>query len=207
MEYAQLGVHLWDSWGDEVLGFDNVEQQYRLRKEFRRDFGYVVASAEVMTALVVLLKDCGLVLDAGCGSGYMAAELTRLGIPTLAVDHHDYGQAGAQSHGYPIRAVHKLDAVGNPASFISSEVGAVLLAWPPYDEPFALNMARAMQAGQLLVYEGESAGGCTANDAFFEFVGDATKWESLDPVSAQLNAVHVTFGMLHDHWIVWRRLG
>jgi hypothetical protein len=77
---------------------------------------------------------------------------------------------------------------------------------PPHDHPFATRVAQAMLPGQLLVYEGEAAGGCTANDAFFEYMADSSLWERLSDVSARLNAAHVTLDALHDHWTVWRRL-
>jgi hypothetical protein len=64
-----------------------------------------------------------------------------------------------------------------------------------------------MLPGQWLVYEGEDAGGCTADAAFFEFMNDSTLWAPLPDASARLNAVHVTLDTLHDHWAVWKRLG
>jgi hypothetical protein len=165
-----------------------------------------VASTEVMAVLADLLRICGPVLDAGCGSGYLSMELTRLGVSSFAVDCRDFLEARTSGRGYPIKAVFQRDALGDAASFVSSRFGAVLLVWPPYDHPFATRVAQAMLPGQLLVYEGEAAGGCTAKDGFFEYMADSSRWERLSDASARLNAVHVTLYTLHDHWTVWKRL-
>ena len=206
-EYAGMGILQWNACDSELLDAEQIEGQFELRRQFRRDFGYVVASAEVMTALAELLRKCGLVLNAGSGSGYLSRELARLGVPTFAVDCCDFREARPVGHGYPINTVYQLDAVGDAPSLITSRFGAVLMTWPPYEKPFALMVAQAMLPVQLLVYEGEYAGGCTADTAFFAFMNDSTVWELLQHASSRLNAVHVTLDTLYDHWAVWRRLG
>lgn len=206
-EYAAMGIWRWDACDSELLDVELIDGQFVLRRQFRRDFGYVVASAEVMTVLTELLHNLGPILDAGCGSGYLSKELARLGVPTFAVNYCDFREARPVGHGYPINTVYQLDDLGDAASFITSRFGSVLMTWPPYDNPFALKVAQAMLPGQLLVFEGEDAGGCTADAAFFEFMNDSTLWEPLPDASSRLNAVHVTLDTLHDHWSVWKRLG
>ena len=205
-QLESLGIRLWDAPDIELLEPEQIESQFVYRDQFRRDFGYVLASAEVMAVLADLFRVCSPVLDAGCGSGYLSKELTRLGVSSFAVDCRDFLEARATGRGYPINAVFQRDALGDAVSFVSNRFGAVLLVWPPHDHPFATRVAQAMLPDQLLVYEGEAAGGCTANDAFFECMADSSRWELLSDVSACLNGVHVTLSMLHDHWTVWRRL-
>jgi SAM-dependent methyltransferase len=202
-----MGIWLWNDCDAALQDVEQIEGQFVLRRQFRRDFGYVVASAEVMAILAELFQNSGSVLDAGCGSGYLSKELSRLGVPTFAVDCCDFQEARLDGPGYPINTVYQLDALGEAASFISNRFGAVLMTWPPYDSPFALKIAQAMLPGQLLVYEGEDVGGCTADVAFFEFVGESSLWEPLRGASSRLNSVHVTLDTLHDHWTVWKRLG
>jgi SAM-dependent methyltransferase len=205
-EYAAMGIWHWNAFNSELLDVELVEGQFVLRRQFRRDFGYVLASAEVMKVLAELFQNLDPILDAGCGSGYLSKELTRLGVSTFAVDYCDFRESRPVGHGYPINTVYQLDALGDAASFITSRFGAVLLTWPPYDNPFALKVAKAMRPGQWLVYEGEDVGGCTADEAFFEFMNDSTLWEPLPDASARLDAVHVTLDTLHDHWAVWKRI-
>ena len=202
-----MGIWHWNACDTELLDARHMEAQFVLRRQFRQDFGYVVATAEVMTVLAELLRELGSVLDAGCGSGYLSRELATRGVSAFAVDCRDFRDSRSCAQGYPIHAVYQRDALGDAASFVSGLFGAVLLAWPPLNQPFALRVARAMLPGQWLVYEGEDAGGCTADDAFFEFMADAGLWESLPDASGRLNAGHVTLATLHDRWAVWRRLG
>lgn len=159
-----------------------------------------------MERLADFLRKCGAVLDAGSGSGYLSRELGRLGVKTFAVDSRDYREPRTAGTGYPIKAVHQLDVVGDATGFVASRFGAVLMVWPPLERQFTLDVAKAMLPGQVLVYEGEMAGGCNANDAFFEFVADTRMWKPLEGVTSRLDAVHVVMDTLHDHWAVWRRL-
>ena len=204
-EYGEVGIWLWRDQSNLTLDEARGGVQFHLRRQFREDYGYVVASAEVMAVLADLLKPLGPVLDAGCGSGYLSEELTRLGVSTFAVDCRDYHVQRTAPAGYPIKAVVKLDAIGDAPTFVTDNFGAVLLAWPPYGRTFAFRVAQAMLPGQLLVYEGEAAGGCTADDAFFAHMADAARWEQVENISARLNRHHVALDSLHDHWTVWRR--
>lgn len=131
VEFAGMGIWLWDASDTELLDVEQIEAQFFLRRQFRRDFGYVVASAEVMNILSELLREAGPVLDAGCGSGYLSKELTRRGVSMFAVDSCDFREVRPSGHGYPINAVYQRDALGDAASFVSNRFGAVLLAWPP----------------------------------------------------------------------------
>lgn len=79
------------------------------------------------------LRKCGAVLDAGSGSGYLSRELGRLGVKTFAVDGRDYREPRTAGTGYPIKAVHQLDVVGDATGFVASRFGAVLMVWPPLE--------------------------------------------------------------------------
>jgi len=175
---------------------------FNLREKFINEFGYIVPTAEAISVLVELLQPAGMVLDAGCGSGYLSKELSRAGVSTYSVDLCDYQTSGKCQ---PIRKSYQQDAIGDACSFISNKIGAVLLIWPPYNKPFALNIAQAMLPGQLLIYEGEDIYGCTANTEFFKFMEDSTKWQKLSEISTTLNSCHITFDGLNDCWTVWKR--
>ena len=158
-------------------------------------FGHVLATREVMDLLASQLRGLGPVLDAGCGSGYLAKELARLGIETFAVDNGDYRLP-----------IHQRDAQGDAAAHVTDRFGAVLMTWPPFGESFAVDVARAMVPGQLLIYEGENGGGCTADSAFFDYVSDRNCWERRFDLSAALDAVHLKFSMNRDHWLMFRKV-
>lgn len=189
-----------------------IEQQQNFLKSYRQEFGYVLPTNEVMDRLVSILHqesgpNCR-VLDAGSGSGFLAKELCRLGVNTFAVDRTDYentDHSNEKTVGYPIKTVFQRDALGNAIDYVTNDFDAVLLVWPPYDQPFALDIAQAMSPGQLLIYEGEGKGGCNADEKFFEYVSNGDRWIPLYSLSEQLNEVHMTFDGLHDKWRVWRK--
>jgi hypothetical protein len=79
------------------------------------------------------------------------------------------------------------------------------MTWPPFNGSFAFDVARAMLPGQVLIYEGENGGGCTADDTFFDYVSDLSQWETLFQRSDELDALHVTFSMNKDHWLMFRK--
>jgi hypothetical protein len=205
-DYADLGIRLWNAYGIGIEDEDWTGRLFSMLRQFRQDYGYVLASAEVMLELVNVLADADPVLDAGSGTGYMAQELARHGVCTYAIDHCDFGLQREQATGYPMHEVCQRDALGDARTAVFQRFGAVLLTWPPYDTRFALDIATAMLPGQLLVYEGEDKGGCTADDVFFSFMSAEQHWEFRTAESARLNAVHVTFPTLHDRWFVWRKI-
>lgn len=208
MGLADLISMGYKSWRDENSPLSELDDdllQLRQRDQYRGDYGYVLATSEVMERLATFLQSCGQVLDAGSGSGYLSSELSRLGVDMFAVDRRDFRVPHATGGGYPIRMVYQLDALGDAAHFVTSKFGAVMMTWPPFNQPFALDIAKVMLPGQVLVYEGEMAGGCNADDAFFEFMADRCLWEPMNELTISLNSVHVVMESLHDCWAVWRR--
>lgn len=201
-DYAKLDFLIWEL-EPELPPFGRRMKHGRLQTQFRKEYGYVLASREVMDTMADLLRNAGPMLEVGSGSGYLSKELARLGLSTFAVDYVDYT---LPNNGYPIDAVYQRDAQGDAVPFVAKGFGAVLMTWPPYDRPFALRVAKAMLPGQLLIYGGENAGGCTANQAFFDYLADTDRWERLFDLSDQLDAVHVTFCGDKDHWLMFRRL-
>lgn len=192
--YRELDFGLWSpDW--EFPRDGRCMKHGWMSHRYLHQFGHVLATREVMDALAGQLSGVGPVLDAGCGSGYLAKELARLGIETFAVDNGD-----------DRLPIHQRNAQGDVRSYVSDRFGAVLMTWPPCNESFAVDVARAMVPGQLLIYEGENGGGCTADSAFFDYVSDRTRWERLFHRSDQLDAVHVTFSMNKDHWLMFRKV-
>ena len=62
-----------------------------------------------------------------------------------------------------------------------------------------------MSSGQILVYIGESAGGCTADFDFFEEVGSSS-WEFLRSKSQELTNLKINFEGLNDRVYVYRKI-
>ena len=149
-QYRELDFRLW-SPDYECPRTGRYMKHSWMGDRYLHEFGHVLATREVMDLLANQLSGVGPVLDAGCGSGYLARELARLGVESFAVDSGD--------DSLPI---HQRDAQGDAVAHVSNLFGAVLVTWPPFNEPFAVDVARAMVPGQFLIYEGENGGGCTA---------------------------------------------
>lgn len=184
---------------------ERFEESVTLRNTFRQEFGYVLATDEVMQALVQILSRGMRVLDAGCGSGYLSKELVRRGVEAMAVDCQDYRDQTSSDMVYPIRTVHQIDVVADARDLVKGEIGAVLLAWPPYNNPFALDVAKAMLPGQMLINEGEPKGGNAANMDFFDYIEQDNCWKKMKHASDSLNRHHLHFSFLHDRWQVLRK--
>lgn len=207
-DYLAKEFKLWRSRFDlrENTSMECIFTQPLLREGFVTRYGFVLATAEVMDALATSLGHLGRVLDAGSGSGYLAAELARRGVDVLAVDSCDYGvPLGSRTEGHAFEQVHRQDVVGDALQYIDGHVATVLLVWPPHEGPFANQVADAMKRCQVLVYEGEGRGGCTADDDFFEQMSDEARWEFLPDVTEKLNESHIAFHGIHDRWLAWRR--
>ena len=158
------------------------------RQQFVQDYGYVLITEETLTALVSLLAGKK-VMDAGCGSGYLALALSERGVDVTAVDTVDYPKSG--DRGYPFKKRYKLDHQGSAVDLLPGDFDAVLLSWPCYSSSFGFDVASAMQSGQMLVYQGESRGGCTGDDAFHDFLYNKARWIEDERRSEVLNAHHL----------------
>lgn len=186
-----LSGELWEC-------LDQAELLFAQRKRFLAEIGFCLVSAEVIDAVATLLAGKK-VLEAGSGSGWLAARLGERGINILAADWTDYRTADRSSkRGYPIREVFRLDHHGNAVDLLPGDYDTVLLVWPNYQTQFAENVACAMRSGQALIYEGESEGGCTADQEFFQYLRNSFN-PSVSEM-AELNKNHRTFPGVHDRW-------
>ncbi len=75
---------------------DQTELLYAQRKRFLAEIGFCLITAEVIDALAALLAGKK-VLEAGSGSGWLAASLGERGINIVAADWTDYRTADRSS--------------------------------------------------------------------------------------------------------------
>ena len=123
------------------------------------EYGFVVVSQELLDTLATMLvnKRC---LEVGAGSGFLSHFLSR-GVDIQASD-----LGGTCASNYGLSKVWQRDHEGNSLSLLPGAFDAVVLCWPPYNGSFGADVLQAMAPGQLLFFEGEGQGGCTADDAF-----------------------------------------
>jgi SAM-dependent methyltransferase len=181
-------------------GDDSFEARISMmmaRESYVGTYGYVLLTEECRNALVALLKGKK-VLDAGSGTGYLAHCLAEKGVDVVAIDNSPVGDGGGCS---VFHTSWRRDIDGQVEDHLPGDFDAVILSWPNHDHPFGFEVVSKMRVGQMLVYQGEGAGGCTADDTFFEAI-NGSGWVMDEQATALLKAHHVTFFGVHDRWWV-----
>jgi predicted O-methyltransferase YrrM len=181
---------------------DGIETLFYQRRRYNREFGFCLFTAESIHSLAVLCQGKK-VLEAGCGSGWLADQLGQKDIEITAADWTDYRQPRDKGRGYPMQAVFRLDHIGDAVALLPGNFDVVLLVWPNLNTPFGEQVARGMRSGQLMIFEGEEKGGNTATDEFFDVL--CADFERLDTETSTMNKHHRTFQGLHDQWQVLRK--
>jgi hypothetical protein len=102
--------------------------------------------------------------DIGAGHGFWSALLAQMGLSVKAYDLFFSG--GYTSEDDPFFDVQ---LVSTPQILRLPDVKAIMLNWPPYNEPMAFRYVSQLEPKKL-VYVGEDYGGCTADDNFFDYV-------------------------------------
>lgn len=188
-QYPQ-GLH---GFGSSKLGFMFSRDRYV------SEYGFVLLTKECVEALVALLKGKK-VLDAGSGTGFLSYSLAERGIDITAQDLW----LPNLGNPYTFRTVWKLDALGDVVAALPSNCDAVILTWPCHGTSFAHEVAQAMRPGQVLIYEGEGAGGATADDDFFGYL-NSPQWHPRLEDTQALNRYHRQFPGIRDRWAVFEK--
>ena len=133
------------------------------------------------------------VVEVGAGSGYWAAQLTRAG---FVVHAYDKTPPGRHNRYCPVGPYSPVEAA--PAEVSSRHPGALLLlCWPPM-EGSAAHTALTHHRGDTVFYVGESAGGCTGDDAFHDLLQRDYTLHAVSPH-------HLTWEGIHCSVQVWHR--
>ena len=190
--YAQVREHA------AFRGFGMSAMLARTRHRAKHGYVYVTQEQAILMAKLLQGKRC---LEVAAGTGWLSHLLLDKGVDVLASD-----MGGDSFAGYEMQHVWQRHHEGDSLSLLPGEFDAVILTWPAYDAPFGHQVLQAMRAGQVLFFEGEGKGGCTADDAFFETLEDAQQWRKKQAWTQQLNEHHLHFSGLHDRWSVWQKL-
>ena len=135
------------------------------------------------------------VVEIGAGTGYWAWQLEQAGVDVAAYDPHPPGEDNRYCKSGTFTTVLLDDA----SAVKHHQDRALLMVWPPYEGEHARH-ALSLYEGDLLIYAGESHGGCTADDGFYELL-DA-EWDEVS-VAPQ----HVTWWGIHCRLAAYVRKG
>lgn len=167
------------------LCFDELFHRYQVRDnvllmEARRmlanAYAWAIPDPSVLREIVELL-DGRPVVEIGAGRGYWAKQLARLGVSVAAYDIEPPGPHVTNPWFNPhsvARGRHRWHPVGRGGTYEARRHAdkVLMLCWPLYDDLMAYRALRAYlnAGGETVLYIGEHAGGCCADDKFFELL-------------------------------------
>lgn len=166
------------SWSKKAV--DVLERREALVEEY----AWAIPNREAIETIV----EHGPIVEVGAGTGYWAWCVDQLGGVVAATD--------AEPPESTYRRVAAYDARRRVNAMVADELdAALLLVWPPYDDPMAKDAIEAYP-GETVIYVGEGRGGCTADDRFHRLLHE--DWELAETVDIP------TYLGLHDRLEVWR---
>lgn len=118
-------------------------------------------------SLIDILVEFSPIVGVGSGYGYTESLAKKAGADIIATDMNPDSTNQWLKSGKSYLDVEKLDAVEAVKKYSDRNV---FMAWPPYDNPMAYEVVKAMQPGRFLVYVGEGRYGCTGDDNFFIYL-------------------------------------
>lgn len=146
-----------------------------VREFYVAQIGFTVPVA----GLGEVMRPYGPIIEVGAGRGYLSQILRHGGIDAIATDlspevmnsqlNRPRIKASAATVGPVVCPVEQMDAVDAVHAFPGR---TVLCAWPTLGDDWITHAAKAMIKGQYLAVVGESNGGCTADDSFFELLAE-----------------------------------
>jgi len=162
----------WDSAikeGTKRFSFD--ADLFRKREEFRVGISWHIPTDELVNAI----KEYSPVVSVASGFGYTESLAIKEGADVIATDvcaNKDNHWCRDGIFHIPVEEIRADDAIKKYPD------RNVFMAWPPYDTSMAFDVASEMEQERILIYVGESQGGCTGNDDFFQYL--KTHFEELD---------------------------
>lgn len=154
------------------------------REDLVEEYAWAIPTREAIETIL----EYGPVVEVGAGSGYWAWCIDQLGGVVAATD--------ADPPESTYRHVAPYDARRRVNAMIPGEMDmALLLVWPPYDDPMAADCLEAYP-GDTVIYVGEGRGGCTADDRFHQRLHQDWHLAETVPIPTYLG--------LHDRLEVWR---
>jgi hypothetical protein len=165
------------------------------RSHMVRQFAWAVPCPKTLDVIAKHAGDLQ-VLEIGSGRGLWAALLQARGVDVMPTDMNVTRTDGQQDITVDTYThVHELSHTEALERF--PDCHALMLVWPPYNEPMAAE-ALSRFKGDMLIYVGEDSWGCTGDKAFHEDL--AENWECVE------NFYELqSWDGIHDSLYIYRR--
>ena len=172
-------------WDPETYGKHDYHKIDRW--EYIAKYGFTLLSPELVQGMLPY----GPFVEVGAGTGALANRLADAGADIVATDDMSDEYNFKHGHHFPVASSSATVTVrAHPDR-------TVIMSWPSYGSPWASHTLRAMAPGQRLIHIGESRGGCTADDDFFDALDKDFEEIKLLP--------HKRFWGLHDYCTLHRK--
>lgn len=184
-------------WEEKLQG--NLFKLTTARQQRILEEGFPIITRESLDELVRYIGT-DTVFEVGAGTGYLARLLHDRGVIVSAVDSKEgrctrqqWWEEGRTPY-FPIDFIDATKLATLPGDI-------VLMSWPCYDSNYAYEIARKLLPGQVLLYQGESRGGCCATNEFFDYLNYGNRFirENLD----DLEDAHIADCDVNDNWMAW----
>lgn len=195
LEFCKVRENLFgltDSNTDFEAKVQKSMELYGLRNLFIQKFGFSIPTYE----LVVKLKKLSPLVEIGAGTGMLSYLVKNAGGHITPYDTHP---PRLKTNRYRFSKEFLPVLKGDHRSLAKHPNSTLLLCWPPYNTSMGYKCLSARTwRGKHLVVIGESNGGCTADDKFFNKL--TQDWELLEEIRIP------QFPGIHDYAAVYKRL-
>lgn len=163
--------------------FEYVRTELQRRDVYTKLCGRCVPTKKTIDVLSEII-DAQTVLSIGSGLGLIEYLLKDRGHDVVATDLYDPKFCDTAGNAYT--EVEELEAV---AAVKKYPTDVLLIVWPPYNDPMAYNALKEFN-GSIVIYIGESCGGCTADDDFHELLEHDFQEETIEVPLKQWWGIH-----------------
>jgi hypothetical protein len=173
-------------------------EHHEIRCEYVRNIGFPIITIELIDELVKFISNKS-VVDIGARTGFLSYILANRGVNITAIDTLIRKYMG-ESETPKWYTINQKDAIEENLD----QYEILILSWPDHDTYFGYKIIKKMNPGQIIIYQGESWDGCTADDQFHRMLY-SDEFEELQEICLKLDELHLQFPGIHDYWQIYMK--
>jgi hypothetical protein len=187
---AEMDGHQWFRQTTAERMASVAVDEFAVRDEYIETFSFAVPTESILQEICKYSP----LLEIGAGSGYWAYELAKRGADIVATDTKKGRYSPLQGHwSKKYTSVETLHAVKAVRKYPNR---TLLSIWPDYDKPWSGEALKEFK-GEVVIYIGESSGGCTGDNLFHRILEKDYK---------ELESMMIPqFGGAHDYLNIYQR--